>query len=73
MNSITRARTHTHTYKHTHTHTHTQVREDNNWLDIVLEQLDIGGRFADAKGPGPGLFGPQRNLRSIAVSPGKVS
>jgi hypothetical protein len=25
-----------------------QVREDSKWVDIGLEQLDIGGRFADA-------------------------
>jgi len=50
-----------------------EVREDNKWMDIVLEQLDIGGRFADAHGAGPGRFGPQRNIRSIAVTPGKYT
>ena len=50
-----------------------EVREDNRWMDIVLEQLDIGGRFADAKGPVPGHIGPQRNLKSIAVPTGNYT
>ena len=49
-----------------------EVREDNRWLDVVLEQLDIGGRFRDPNSNGLGL-GERKNLRSIAVAPGNYS
>jgi len=43
-------------------------------MDIALEQLDIGGRFADSKGAGAGRLGPQqRHLKSIAIPTGNYT